>query len=180
MLKSNLLIKINNGEPLWETDRFIYLLAMNVSSVPNHIALVFNGKYYDLGFKKKNVGADFLEILSKLKRKNIPTLVFECRIPINLDIHSMLQAVFSVKNNINSSDHTCLNPVNEVFEKIYSKKINSNVIFDLVESLFATNAITNTFSLHLNLDFEGTFHWNKYSYSDLKMYLENQLSVKHA
>ena len=92
-------IKINKSEPLWKSDRLIYLLAINVSSIPNHVAIVHNGKYYDLGFKKKNIGVDFGEVLNKLKRKNIPTLFFECKTTERNDIDSIINQIFSIKKN---------------------------------------------------------------------------------
>ena len=179
-LKDHLNIKTKNGEPSWNSDDCFYLLAINANALPNHVALVYKKKYFDLGFKKVHNGSDFDEVLTKLKRKKIPVIIFECTLTTHHDFISIAQKVFADNQSINTPEHTCLNPVNEIIETIYKQKIHSKVIFDLVEFLTENKFITNTFSLHLKMDSDETFQWKKYNHTDLITYLTNQLSLKHA
>lgn len=172
-------IQLKEGKPDWKHEDKIYLMVLNVMKVPPHIALVYQGRYYDLTIKGANAGMDFKHILTKINRKKIPTLIFETTVGNSFSANAILQNAFLNADKIDAGNVTCLSPVKEFYGKMLSACSEAKTIFELVEFLRKRQSVGGAYTLHAEVD-NHIFKWKKYSAAELKESLHNFIINEHA
>lgn len=148
-----------------------YLVVINVNSIPPHIGLVTQGKYYSKSSHGGKSDYDFSKILNSLNRKKIPTLL----IKLNLELGN-------VKSHFNNSplqlNDSCLNPIKSMLTNNGVELKGAEFLFDVVKALKEQDKIVSAEHINCSSELDGnTISLSKYSQVDINNAIINARSL---
>lgn len=121
------------------------LWIINVKSIPPHIGISSQNKFFSLKHNGKDEGRDTNFLLSKMIKNGIPVVFSELKMKIEL---SKIKTCFSDYTRADQIQNSCLKPILDVLN--LSGKHQK--ISDLLRFLSASNQITNFYSLNIPTD----------------------------
>lgn len=150
----------------------IYLVLLNVTRVPPHLAIAIDGKLYTLSVKGPAVEGEFGSLLRTVRQRSIESIFIRLAVPAEYTAaqltEEMKKCVLAYPR-VDVGLATCLAPIKDFCHSVFNidtKKIH--FIYELLPALSVINALAACH--HLNLDEhlqENNFFLKKYSMDDI-------------
>jgi len=133
-----------------ELRKGLWLVMAGIDSIPPHIALISEGKYFSVSAKKVEVAAPIENFLKAISRKTVPTLF------INIHEKSPLKGRFRGAGEafsyptLGNGPHSCLWPVRDFFAQTFSENFSkTEFVFELLAMAKKDNLILECKSLFI-------------------------------
>ena len=153
---------IDNIHPLSSLDDGMYLVLLHANSVPPHLGLINEQRYYSLSVKGQTIGEDVRALIKLVNQKSIKTLFI--RLQDKRVSPEILDEIFSKKEKV-TKNVTCLYPLRVLLSDLYDEKINeARYVYEVLPVLYKNDQIIEV--VHKNMDdniCEGSFHFEKYT-----------------
>jgi hypothetical protein len=150
----------------------VYLVLLNVTRVPPHLAIVINGKIFTLSVKGPTVEGDLRSLLRTIRQRAIETIFIRLTVPPLFTIAQLEEQVKQYMLSYPRVDvglATCLAPIKDFCGSVYETETrNVNFIYELLPRLEEQKVIDSCY--HLNLDkylTDDVFLLRKYTMEDI-------------
>ncbi|MEO6883163.1 MAG: hypothetical protein ABI199_03960 [Bacteroidia bacterium] len=150
----------------------VFLVIINATKIPPHLALALNGKLFSLSVKGISMDGEIGSFIKLIHQKRIETLFVKLTVPTLFTMEQLREEIkkcLLVHPKVDVENATCLTPIKDFCGSIYqleTKKIN--FVFDLLPELEKQKKIQNTY--HFNLEkhlVNNTFTLKKYTMHDI-------------
>jgi hypothetical protein len=146
-----------------------YLILMNIDQVPPHLGLAFNGKYYALSTKGRDMDVSMHTFLRMLSQRKVKSLFFKLENEdLKFDRKQLMRNILCRYTKV-KGETTCLAPVKDYFSAGYNMDVTHvNLIFDLLPRLFVQGVIKDV--VHIDLDellINQTYALQRYTIDDI-------------
>lgn len=150
----------------------VYLVLLNVTRVPPHLAISISGKLFTLSVKGPTVEGDLSSLLRIIRQRSIESIFIKLSVPW---VFTLEQLQNEIRNYVLAYPRvdvglaTCLAPIKDFCGSVYdAETINVNFIYELLPVLEQKNVIDSCY--HLNLDQylrKDSFMLKKYTMDDI-------------
>lgn len=150
----------------------VYLVLLNVTRVPPHLAVAIGGKLFTLSVKGPTVEGDLGSLLRIIRQRSIESIFIRLSIP---HLFTLEQLQDEIKNYVLAYPRvdvglaTCLAPIKDFCGSVYDAETgNVNFIYELLPVLEKKGVIDSCY--HLNLDRylnKDSFLLKKYTMDDI-------------
>jgi hypothetical protein len=150
----------------------LFLLIINATIVPPHIALSVNGKLFSLGINGPTVGKNINTLLTYIQKHRIDTLFVKLTLPNFISINRIEEEVSKIMvlyDRLEAGKISCLNPIKDFCTNSFNISLNDvRFVFELLPELEKKSIYKETY--HLNMErllYNDCFRLLKYSQHEI-------------
>ena len=150
----------------------VYLVLLNATNAPPHLAVAVHGKLFTLSVKGPKVDSDLRLLLRTIEQRSIESIFVQLNVPKGISADQLSEAIRkSVLSypRVDVNVATCLAPIKDFCEEVYNIDTEDvNFIYELLPLLETMNAISAYSHLNLENALTGNdFFLEKYSMEDI-------------
>lgn len=160
----------------------VYLVLLNVTRVPPHLAIAVNGKLFTLSIKGPTVEGDLRSLLRIIRQRSIESIFIRLAVPQVFTTEQLgeeIRKYMLAYPRVDVGLATCLAPIKDFCGSVYHTETkNINFIYELLPKLEELNVIDTCY--HLNLERylkKDDFFMRKYTMDDINEEIRKTILV---
>lgn len=153
MISDNIHIEIPQEElNLVKLNKGIWLTVLHINRIPPHIGILFDGKYFSLTIKGKELDLDLNVLVKTIQQKKIASTFIKVKEhPVFSTDHicSIFKEQLNQYEQVKQHDATCLSPIKQCFNEFYAMNSEEEeLFFEFMQKLFDNKFILSYMSLN--------------------------------